>query len=114
MRPVILRTQPFAPRGVDAKALTGPPRVELTWRDNSRNETRFVVQRATNAGFTQNLAKFPVGPNNGSFASPGGFHRIVTFTDDTVDRAATYYYRVLALNEAGHSGWAKAPPVTVP
>jgi FtsP/CotA-like multicopper oxidase with cupredoxin domain len=114
MRPVIVMTQPFAPRGVDAKALTGPPRVEVTWRDNSRNETRFVVQRAMNAAFTRNLAKFPVGPNNGSFANPGGSHRIVTFTDDAVNSGATYYYRVSARNDAGRSKWAKAPPVTMP
>jgi hypothetical protein len=114
MRPLRLITEPFAPRNAVARARSGPRRVELTWRDNSRNETRFMVQRATDATFGQDLVRFPVGPNNGTFSNPGGFHTTVMFTDDTVTPGATYYYRITAANRAGAGRWARAAPVTVP
>jgi FtsP/CotA-like multicopper oxidase with cupredoxin domain len=111
MRPLILRTIPFRPANPVAAALTGPSRVELTWRDKSANETQFKVQRATNGGFTQNLVSFDIGPNNGTFANPGGIRKTVTFTDTTVTAGVTYHYRVSSSNTAGASRWARAAPV---
>lgn len=113
MRPLVLITEPFAPRNVLAKPLSDPRRVDLTWRDGSKNEIRFNVQRATNAAFTQNLVKFSVGPNNGTFGNPGGLNMTVAFTDTTVTHGLTYYYRVSASSRSGAGTWAKAAPVKV-
>jgi hypothetical protein len=113
MRPLILVTKPFAPKNAVAAQPGGPPTVSLTWEDNSKNESQFKVQRATNAVFTQNLVKFTVDPNHGTFGNPGGIGTTVTYTDGTVTSGVTYYYRVSASNKAGASGWAKTVPITV-
>jgi len=111
MRPLILRTKPFAPTNAVATA-DSPTSVNLTWRDASRNETKFIVERATNAAFTQNLSKFTTGPHNGTFVNPGGIGGTATYTDTTVTSGVTYYYRVSARNSASASAWVIAAPVT--
>ena len=111
MRPLILRTKPFAPTNPVATA-DSPTSVSLTWRDASRNETKFIVERATNAPFTQNVVRTVVGANNGTFANPGGIGNTVTFTDNAVTAGVTYYYRVSADNAASASAWIIAAPVT--
>ena len=58
MRPLIFAIAPEAPTGLVASNITGPRRVRLDWTDNSLNATRFMIQRATNAGFSSNLRTF--------------------------------------------------------
>ncbi|MFZ2447059.1 MAG: hypothetical protein WAW37_11930 [Syntrophobacteraceae bacterium] len=111
MRPLVLQTKPFTPTAAAAAAQVGPSSVSMTWRDRSKNETRFTVQRATNAAFTQSRVSVNVGPNHGNMVNPGGIGQLVTYVDNTVAPGTTYYYRVLAKNTAGASGWAVAPPV---
>ena len=111
MCPLILRTKPFAPTNATATA-NSPTSVSLTWRDASRNETKFIVERARNATFTENVVRTVVGANNGTFATPGGIGKTVTFTDNAVTTGLTYYYRVSADNSAGASAWVKAAPIT--
>jgi hypothetical protein len=114
MRPLILVTKPFAPSNAVATQPGGTTSVSLTWTDNSKNEARFTVQRATNAGFTLNVATFAAGPANGTPANPTGYiGTTVAFIDNAVTTGVPYYYRVNAANNAGASAWASAAPITV-
>lgn len=65
--------------------------ISLAWNDNSNNEGGFLIQRATNSRFTQNLVTFTVGPN------------VKTFTDTTARPNTVYYYRVQAFAGAVNS-----------
>jgi hypothetical protein len=77
---------PAAPSGLKASVHGG--NVDLTWKDNSMNETSFLVQR--------------------SLLSIGPWTDIATlipdtksYKDSTVAGRTTYYYRVQACNAAG-------------
>jgi FtsP/CotA-like multicopper oxidase with cupredoxin domain len=113
MRPLILTTRPFAPLYPVAKQTGSPRMVSLTWRDNSRNENRFIVERATDAGFRKDVVQFTVGPHNGTYANPGGLGGTVTYQDVSVTPGKTYHYRVHASNKAGASAWARSAPVKI-
>lgn len=76
-------------------------RVTLTWTDNAGNETGFLVQRASDSGFTANVVSSTVGAN-------------VTTMAQNVNRTTTYHYRVLAFNVVGASGWSNTASVTTP
>ena len=75
--------------------------VTLTWTDSSGNETGFLVQRSENAAFTLNSVNTTVAGD------------LETFTQ-SVDRGRTYYYRVLAFNDAHQSDWSGTATVTTP
>jgi fibronectin type 3 domain-containing protein len=90
---------PAAPTLLDAIAVS-PTRIDLSWSDNSGNETAFHVFR-----------KGPV----------GDFVKIATLIPDTasysdtaVDPSTTYIYRVRAINEAGASAWTNDDTETTP
>jgi FtsP/CotA-like multicopper oxidase with cupredoxin domain len=102
MRAMILAVPPDAPTNLLATVPTGKPAVTLTWTDNSLNETGFTIQRATNSAFTVGLTTFTVGPGTG------------TFTDTTVKKGTTYYYRVIANNVVGYTRAYAAPAVGYP
>lgn len=97
---------PAAPAGLVATPSvlsTNPPVVTLSWADNSSNETGFVVERATDALFTQGLVLFTTGPN------------VTSYPDITVSAdPATYYYRVTASNATGSSGVSNTVQVATP
>jgi fibronectin type 3 domain-containing protein len=97
-------TPPAAPTNLTATAQSGP-QVSLTWNDNSNNETGFKIDRATDAGFTQNLVTFTAPANVGATA---------TYVDTTVTAGTTYYYRVRATNSAGDSANTNTASLTVP
>jgi len=66
--------------------------VNLTWTDNSNNETGFVIQRSTNgATFTQVAT---VAAN------------VRTFSNTGLSAATFYYYRVAAINSFGSSAYS--------
>jgi len=74
--------------------------VNLTWRNNSVNETSITVQRAVNAnGPWVTLATLP--PGSTSYTDPIGFNFNV------------YYYRVFASNTVGDTGTPGFPTITV-
>jgi len=79
---------PAAPSGLSG-AVAGS-QVNLTWTDNSTNETGFRIERAVNGG---------------GFAAIGTtLANVTTFTDAGVIAAGTAYsYRVFAYNAAGDS-----------
>ncbi|MBI2918215.1 MAG: fibronectin type III domain-containing protein [Chloroflexi bacterium] len=83
-------TPPARPSNLTA-ARVEPTRIEMTWVDNSVNETVFRIQRATDDAFTQGLFESAVGANR------------TTFRDETFT-AAVNFYRVLASNANGSSG----------
>jgi FtsP/CotA-like multicopper oxidase with cupredoxin domain len=76
-------------------------RVNLIWTDNSNNETRFVVQRATDAGFTTGLFSSNRGSNTTGWANTG------------LPRGTTFYYRIRAENQFGVSAWVNLLPFPI-
>ena len=83
---------PSAPTNL---AATSPSKgvINLTWTDNSNNETGFAVERSTSidGGFTE-IAQ--VGANGSGY------------TDGTAARKTTYYYRVRAVRGTAKSGYS--------
>ena len=75
--------------------------VTVTWKDTSSTETGFLVQRSTTANFSLNVVNATVGPN-------------VTTLNQSVPRAQTFYYRVLAFDNAKQSAWSNTATVTTP
>jgi hypothetical protein len=90
-----------APPSLPAATPLSPTSVQFTWRDNSNNETQFLIERrpAGVGGFTQIGA---VGAN------------VTTYIDNTVVAATAYDYHVRASNSAGASGFSNVATVTTP
>ncbi len=78
--------------------------VYLTWTNNATNQSGYHLDRATDAGFTQNLITENLPANPSSYLdiatglAPGG----------------TYYYRLRATNSAGDSSNTNVASVTIP
>jgi hypothetical protein len=90
---------PSAPSAL-AATVTGPSSVDVTWSDNSGDETLFDLERAAGgAGF----AKMPSRPADS-----------VSFTDETVHPGWPYAYRIRALGLQGPSAFSTVASVTVP
>lgn len=70
----------------------------LTWADNSDNESNFLVERSTmmSGGYIQVAA---LGAN------------VRTYTDNTLFRKTTYFYRVRAANSGGKSSYSNVSSV---
>jgi FtsP/CotA-like multicopper oxidase with cupredoxin domain len=114
MRPLVLVTVPFKPtQPVASQPVVGTASVEFSFKDKSKNEEGFTVQRATDAAFTNPVA-FQVNAANGNAANMNGYiNSTVTFTDGTVTLGSKYWYRVQASNQSGGSPWATAAAITV-
>ncbi len=89
---------PQAPSGLDAAPKSGS-RINLSWTDNSSNESRFEIERKTGPG--------------------GAYSRIAnvaadetSYSDTGLSEKTTYYYRVHALNSAGNSGYSNEADAT--
>jgi hypothetical protein len=87
------QSRPAAPSSLTAVDGKGKGTVILNWTDNSDNETNFAVERSTSVA--------------------GGYIQIATlaanartYTDNTVFRKTTYFYRVRAVNGGGTSGYS--------
>lgn len=88
---------PAAPSAVDAVENVGND-VDVTWVDESTNETGFEIQRKTGAGAFGALATVAAD--------------VETYEDETVEPATTYTYRVRANKLGfGNSAWVESPPV---
>ena len=81
---------PNAPSGLTATATTSS-QINLTWQDNSSNETGFKIDWATDSAFTQNLTEVTVGAN------------VTTYSVTGLSPATAYYFRVRATNAVGDS-----------
>ena len=91
--------KPAAPTALTA-ANTGHSIVTLNWKDNSDNETNFLIERSTNvsSGFAQ-IASVNAG--------------VTSWADSTVVRKVTYYYRVRAANGTFNSVYSNVASVNV-
>jgi FtsP/CotA-like multicopper oxidase with cupredoxin domain len=95
MHAVSFGVPPAAASNLAIQKIASPRQIRLTWRDNSANETAWVVQRATSAGGPWTTIATPT---TTTAAATGG---TVTYNDTTTTVGTTYYYRVLARNVVG-------------
>jgi hypothetical protein len=98
---------PATPSNLVATA-AGTSSINLTWADNSTNETGFVLmQSSTSGGIFNKLITIPA--------------NTTSYTDVGLGSSATYYYKIQATNAGGNSTWSneasattKTPPPTIP
>ncbi len=94
---------PKAPTNLVARVQTGP-KVDLTFKDNSNNETGFVVERADNGGAFAAIGNVAVRPGTGSNG---------TYSDTTVAAGNSYDYRVKAVNGDISSDYSNTVTATI-
>ncbi len=100
-------TAPATPSNLVATA-AGTSSINLTWSDNSTNETGFVLmQSSTPGGIFNKLITLPA--------------NTTSYTDVGLGSSATYYYKIQATNTGGNSTWSNeasattnTPPATIP
>jgi hypothetical protein len=118
MRPIIFTESPAVPTigAVTSPAsVDGTPQVLVKWTNNANWQlTNFVLQRATNANFTQNVVQTtsgkPVSPVVTAFGSliAGS---ATSYSDTAVTKDTTYFYRVRSESVNGFSDWSSAQSV---
>jgi hypothetical protein len=91
------QSRPAAPTSLTATS-GGKGSASLSWTDNSNNEESFAIERSTSmsGGYIQVAT---VGAN------------VRTYTDNTLFRKTTYFYRVRAANSGGKSGYSNVVSV---
>jgi hypothetical protein len=93
-----LTVGPAAPSNLTAITVSGS-QINLSWQDNSADETGFIVERKTGAGGTWGQA--------GTTAS-----NVTTFNNTGLASGTTYFYRVQATSGAGSSGYSNEASAT--
>ncbi len=92
---------PAAPSGLSAVADPSSIALDLSWTDNSSDESGFVVERKLSTGSIYSaLATTTV--------------NVTTYVDSTVTQGTTYNYRVRAYNAFGYSGYTGVATGTAP
>jgi len=86
---------PAAPSNLVATAVSRT-QINLSWVDNSSDETGFKIERCKNAGCTNYAQISQVAAN------------VTTFADTGLTRNTTYRYRVRAFNAGGNSAYSNA------
>lgn len=86
---------PAAPTTLAATALSSS-QIQLTWADNSANETQFEIHRSVNDA--NNFKLFTTVGANGTAQG--------SFTDTALFANVQYFYKVLAKNEGGSSAFS--------
>lgn len=93
-------TPPSAPSGLSGTAVSSS-QTNLSWTDNSNNETGFEIERKTGA--------------SGTYARIATTAADITSYQDTgLTPGTTYYYRVRAINAVGNSLYSNEFIVTTP
>ena len=92
--PLVIGAAPAKPSNLVATAASYK-QINLTWLDNSNNETAFEVWRSTNP--LTNFATI------GQVASATGTGSTISYKDSTLTPNTKYYYRVRAINQFGES-----------
>jgi Galactose oxidase-like, Early set domain/Fibronectin type III domain/Kelch motif len=92
------RPTPAAPTNLTATAVSSS-QINLSWSDNSNNETGFVINRTHDPSIKWNYVT-TVGANVTSYLDSGLFD------------SDTYFYRVQAINDAGTSAWSNTASAT--
>ena len=89
---------PDAPSGTGATAMQST-RIDLSWQDNSSNESGFRIERKAGAsGMWSQIGT--VGANETNYSDTG------------LSTGTTYYYRVRAYNNGGNSGYSNEASTT--
>ncbi|MFZ3136058.1 MAG: fibronectin type III domain-containing protein [Thermodesulfovibrionales bacterium] len=83
---------PNAPSNPIATAISSS-QINLSWQDNSNNETGFKIERKTGSGGTYTQIAI-VSAN------------VTTYSDTGLSSGTTYYYRVRAYNVVGNSNYS--------
>ncbi len=91
-------TPPAAPTNLSASLQAGPQAL-LTWTDNSKDETGFVIERSLDGVVFSVLAQVGSG--------------VVSYTDSTISIGSTFTYRVAALNSAGSSVYSNTASISL-
>ena len=81
---------PSAPSGLSATVISSA-QIDLSWTDNSSNESGFYLDRASDSGFGSNLVTQSIAANTTSFSVTG------------LSPSTLYYFRVRAYNSGGAS-----------
>jgi hypothetical protein len=92
-------TRPPTPSALAASA-TSSKAVDLTWSDNSSNETGFVIERSLDGTDWSRLTSLP--PDS------------TTYRDTSVSTRTAYRYRVSATNKEGRSAYTNVATATTP
>jgi len=79
---------PAAPTELKVSLLMGGG--HLTWKDNSDNETQFMIERKAGGGSFQTLVSVPFNTTQ--------------YHDAPLTAGTVYTYRVMAMGQGGHSG----------
>ena len=91
-------TAPAAPSNLTATAIS-TSQINLSWNDNSSNESTFRIERSTNGGSTWSTLT-TTGSNTTSFSNTG------------LSASTTYHYRVRAENTSGNSAYTNIANAT--
>ena len=91
---------PTAPANLSATAISSS-QINLTWTDQSANETGFQIERKTGAGGTYALIVTTAA-------------NATTYSDTGVVEGTTYFYRVRTVNGAGNSAYSNEANATLP
>ena len=78
-------------------AAAAPAQINLSWTDNSDNETEFRIERKTGEGTFSQIARVTAGST--------------TFNDTNLDANTNYVYRVRAASADGESEYSNEPSV---
>jgi len=91
-------TCPAAPSGLSATAASSSE-IDLSWTDNSSDETGFKIERKTGSG--------------GTYAQIGTVSTgIISYSSTGLTASTTYYYHVMAYNSGGDSSYSSDTSAT--
>jgi hypothetical protein len=92
-------TVPAAPSALTASA-SGSTAINLSWTDNSTNETGFSLERKTGSTGTWSVIAGTIAAN------------ATTFSNSGLTAGTTYYYRIRSFNGAGNSTYSNEASAT--
>ena len=92
---------PLAPSNLVASAFS-KSQINLTWTDNSGNETGFRIERCKGSTCTNFALIATVGAN------------VTSYSNTKLNANTTYRYRVYAYNTSGNSGYSNIAAATTP
>ena len=88
--------------------------MQLAWKDNSNNETGFVIERCDQVYKDIRSAKMTV-TCRGAWQTVGSVTgNTTTYVDNAVIANQTYIYRVKAINQSGSSAYTAEAFITAP